>query len=108
MNTGDALFAWTVFVGFILWTGALTIAMTSFICHLRVENEKPVSYWIIILGALVAPIFWAAVTTLFQPDVWWSRENKNSPEDFMILLVLLALVCALPALVVVARYRGRV
>ena len=80
---------------------------TALLCHFRIAHKKPVSYWMIFRGAVVVPLLLAIIATCFQSDIWWSREGKGSPHDFLISLVLLGLLCSLPAFAVVVRYKRR-
>lgn len=81
--------------------------VTALFCHFRVARKKPASYGTIFIGASVVPLLLAIVATFLEPDIWWSREHKSSPEDFLIMLGLFGVMCALPAFGVVLYYKRR-
>jgi cytochrome c biogenesis protein CcdA len=84
----------------------VTVAVTAVLCRQRLTRHKSVSYVTILIGAAVVPLWLAFFVTLIQPDVW-SRQHKSSPQQFLALLGLLWLLCTLPALGVVLRYKRR-
>jgi hypothetical protein len=84
-----------------------TVPVTALICWYRTAHKKRVSYGTMFSGASIIPALLAIVVTFMEPDVWWSHEHKSSPEDFVVMLVFLGVMCVLPALFVVGYYQRR-
>jgi hypothetical protein len=84
-----------------------TIPVTVFLCCYRIARKKPISYGTMFAAASCIPLLLAIVVTCLQPDIWWSHEHKSSPQDFLVMLVFLMLMCVLPALGVVVYYQRR-
>ena len=84
-----------------------TIPVTIFLCRYRISHQKRVSYGTMFASASCIPLLLAIVVTCTEPDVWWSHEHKSSPQDFVVMLVFLMLLCVLPALGVVVYYQRR-
>ena len=85
----------------------VTAVVTAILCRRRLARHKSVSYVTIFTGAAVVPLLLAVLSTLIEPDVWWSREHKSSTQMFLASLGFLGLVCTLPALGVVLRFKRR-
>jgi RsiW-degrading membrane proteinase PrsW (M82 family) len=83
----------------------LTLAATERFCQIRIKRGKAVTYWMVLVGASVVPILTTIFETCSEPDIWWSHAGKGSPEDFLINLGLLGVLCALPAALVVLRFK---
>jgi hypothetical protein len=86
---------------------AATIPATALLCRHRTSRNKRVSYGTVFAGASCIPLVLAIVATCTEPDVWWSHGHKSSPHDFVVVLVVLMLLCVLPALGVVLYYQRK-
>jgi RsiW-degrading membrane proteinase PrsW (M82 family) len=86
---------------------AATIPVTALLCRLRVRSGKAVSYGSMFSGPSIVIAALAVVLTCIQPDIWWSREHKSSPEEFLVVLLFLGAMCILPSLFVVVYYQRR-
>ena len=84
-----------------------TIPVAGMICRIRIARKKPISYGTLLLSACSLPLLIAFIATCIQPDIWWSREHKMTPEIFLTMLGYLAATCVLPALGVVVYYQRR-
>jgi cytochrome c biogenesis protein CcdA len=83
----------------------VTIAVTAILCRRQLARHKSLSYATILIGAAIVPLALAILESLLEPDVWWSRAHKSSPQDFLAGLGFLWALCTLPALGVVLRYK---
>jgi hypothetical protein len=84
-----------------------TIPLAGMICRIRIARKKPISYGTLFLSACSVPLLIAFIATCIQPDIWWSREHKMTPEIFLTMLGFIAAMCVLPALGVVVYYQRR-
>ncbi len=84
-----------------------TILATAWLCRYRLSRNKGISYGTMLAGACAIPLLVAVVATCFQPDIWWSREHKMTPEIVITMLGFMAAICVLPALGVVVCYQRR-
>jgi hypothetical protein len=84
-----------------------TLPIAILICRFRIARKKTVSYGTMFAAACSIPLFLALIATILQPDVWWSREDKMTPEIFITMLGFIAGICVLPALGVVVYYQRR-
>jgi len=84
-----------------------TIPVAGMICRIRIARKKPISYGTLILSACSIPLIVALISTCIQPDIWWSRDHKMTPEIYLAMLGYLAAMCVLPALGVVVYYQRR-
>jgi hypothetical protein len=82
-----------------------TIPLAAMICRIRIARKKPISYGTLIMSACCIPLLIAFIATCIQPDIWWSREHKMTPEIFLTMLGYIAAICVLPALGVVVYYQ---
>jgi hypothetical protein len=84
-----------------------TIPVAGMICRIRVARKKPISYGTLLMSACAIPFIVALIATCIQPDIWWSREHKMTPEIVLTMLGYMAAMCVLPALGVVVYYQRR-
>jgi len=82
-----------------------TIPVAGMVCRIRIARKKPISYGTLLLSACSVPLIIAFIATCIQPDIWWSREHKMTPEIVLTMLGYLSAMCVLPALGVAVYYR---
>ena len=98
-------------IGMLSFCGVIVVATmltTSGLCRYRVSRNKRVSYGTVLAGACIIPLLMAVVATCFEPDMWWSREHKMTPEIVLAILGFMAGICVLPSLGVVVYYRRQI
>jgi hypothetical protein len=83
-----------------------TIPVAGMICRIRVAHQKRVSYGTMFASACCVPLVLALAVSCISPDIW-SREGKNVPELWLVMLAFLVAMCVLPALFVVLYYQRR-
>jgi hypothetical protein len=97
-------------MGIILFFGLpmlATIPVAALICNVRVARKKPMSYGTVVAAACSIPLIVAMIATSIQPDMWWSREHKMTPQIYITMLGFMAAMCVLPALGVVVYFQRR-
>jgi O-antigen/teichoic acid export membrane protein len=84
-----------------------TIPVTMFLCRRRLARQKRISYGTMFASALCVPFAMAFIATCFEPDIWFTREHKNDPSVWPVMLFFMVAMCVLPALGVVVYYQRR-
>jgi hypothetical protein len=84
-----------------------TIPVAVFLCHRRFVQQRGISYGTMFTAASCVPFLLAVVATCIEPSMWWSREGKNVPELWLVMLLFMAAMCVLPALCVAVYYQRR-
>jgi hypothetical protein len=84
-----------------------TVPVTALLCRYRVAHQRRISYGTMFSGACSIPLLWAILLTCIQPDIWWSREHKGTPETLLVMLGFNAAMCVLPALGVVVHFQRK-
>src|SRR6059036_109994 len=95
-------------IGILLFFGVpmvATIPVAAFLCRRRVIRQKRVSYGTMFAAALCVPLLLAFVATCMEPDIWWTREHKNDPGVWPVMLFFMVAMCVLPALGVAVYYQ---
>ena len=86
---------------------AATIPVAAVLCRYQVARNRRISYGIMFTAASCIPLLLAIVATCIDPSMWWSREGKNVPEIWFVMLMFLIGMCVLPALSVSVYYQRR-
>lgn len=86
---------------------AATVPIAVLICRYRVARRRRISYGTMLAAAACIPLFLAVIATCLQPDIWWTREDKNVPDVWPVMLFFMAAMCLLPSLFVVVYYQRR-
>jgi O-antigen/teichoic acid export membrane protein len=86
---------------------AATIPVAAVLCRYRVARNRRISYGTMFAAASCIPLLLAVVATCIDPSMWWSREGKNVPEIWFVMLMFLVGMCVLPALCVLVYYQRR-
>jgi O-antigen/teichoic acid export membrane protein len=84
-----------------------TIPVAMFLCRYRVARSRRISYGTMFAAASCIPFLLAIVATCFEPDIWWTHENKNDPGVWPVMLFFMVAMCVLPALLVALYYQKR-
>ena len=97
-------------IGIFLFFGipmVATIPAAVLLCRYRIAHKKRISYGTMFTAASCIPLLLAVVASCIDPSMWWSREGKNVPEIWFVMLLFMAAMCVLPALCVVVYYQRR-
>ena len=84
-----------------------TVPVAVFLCRRGLARNRPLSYGTMMTAASCIPVLLAIVATCIDPNMWWTREGKNVPELWFLLLAFMTGICVLPALCVVVFYQRR-
>jgi polyferredoxin len=85
----------------------MSIPFTAILCRWRIARHKQLTGWMILAGALIAPVLIAIAGTYLEPD-FWSAPDKG-PRWFGTPVILGFVWCAsfCPAGLVVANYERK-
>ncbi len=85
----------------------VTFPVSAAVCHFRITRKQRLSYGTMFVSASIVPLVLAIIATCIDPSIWWTREHKNVPEIWLVMLSFMAAMCVLPALCVIVYYQRR-